>query len=95
MGILSQNTAQLSVSKCWAWRSRFPLAAPWRALAILRELRIQSGGRPLLVLYIFDPRRDALLLIGGDKTGDDRFYERLIPQAERLWEIYQKEQGFK
>ena len=61
----------------------------------LRELRIQSGGRPLRVLYIFDPRRDALLLIGGDKTGDDRFYERLIPQAERLWEIYQKEQGFK
>ena len=61
----------------------------------LRELRVQSGGRPLRVLYIFDPRRDALLLIGGDKTGDDRFYERLIPQAERLWEIYQKEQGFK
>jgi hypothetical protein len=61
----------------------------------LRELRIQSGGRPLRVLYIFDTRRDAVLLLGGDKTGDDRFYERLIPQAERLWETYQKEQGFK
>jgi hypothetical protein len=35
------------------------------------------------------------LLLGGDKTGDDRFYERLIPQAERVWEAYQKEQGFK
>ncbi len=61
----------------------------------LRELRVQSGGRPLRVFYIFDPRRDAVLLIGGDKTGDDRFYERLIPEAERLWETFQKEQGFK
>jgi hypothetical protein len=36
-----------------------------------------------------------VLLLGGDKTGDDRFYERLIPRAERLWETYQEEQGFK
>jgi hypothetical protein len=61
----------------------------------LRELRSQSGGRPLRVFYVFDPRRNAVLLIGGDKTGDDRFYERLIPVAERLWETFQKEQGFK
>ena len=61
----------------------------------LRELRAQSGGRPLRVFYIFDPRRDAVLLIGGDKTGDDRFYQRLIPLAERLWETFQKEQDFK
>lgn len=61
----------------------------------LRELRAQSSGRPLRVFYIFDPRRDAVLLIGGDKTGDDRFYQRLIPWAERLWETFQKEQGFK
>jgi hypothetical protein len=61
----------------------------------LRELRIQSGGRPLRVLYIFDPRRNAVLLVGADKTGDDRFYERMIPVAERLWDTFQKEQGFK
>lgn len=61
----------------------------------LRELRVQSGGKPLRVIYIFDPRRNALLLLGGDKTGDRRFYERLIPAAERLWETYRKEQGFK
>jgi hypothetical protein len=61
----------------------------------LRELRVQSGGRPLRVLYIFDPRRDAVLLVGADKTGDDRFYQRVIPLAERLWETFQKEQGFK
>lgn len=61
----------------------------------LRELRIQSAGRPLRVLYIFDPRRDAVLLLGGDKTGDGRFYQRAIPRAEQVWETYQKEQGFK
>jgi hypothetical protein len=60
----------------------------------LRELRAQSGGRPLRVLYVFDPRRDAVLLLGGDKTGDDRFYERMIPTAERIWDAYCDEQGF-
>ena len=54
----------------------------------LRELRIQSHGRPLRVMYAFDPKRQAVLILGGDKTGDDRFYQRLIPQAERLWDGY-------
>lgn len=27
----------------------------------------------------------AILLIGGDKTGDDRFYERMVPEADRLY----------
>lgn len=54
----------------------------------LRELRIQSGGRPLRVFYAFDPLRQAVLLLGGDKTGDDRFYTRLIPKAEAIWEKY-------
>lgn len=52
----------------------------------LRELRVQSGGRPLRVIYAFDPKREALLILGGDKTGDDRFYETIIPKAEKLWE---------
>jgi hypothetical protein len=54
----------------------------------LRELRIQSGGHPLRVFYAFDPTRSAVLLIGGDKKGDDRFYERMIPIAERIWLDY-------
>lgn len=37
--------------------------------AHMRELRVQSGGKPLRVFYAFDPRRMAILLIGGDKTG--------------------------
>jgi hypothetical protein len=34
-------------------------------------------------LYAFDPTRAAVLLTGGDKTGDDRWYKRAIPLAER------------
>lgn len=52
----------------------------------MRELRIQSLGKPLRVFYAFDPRRSAILLIGGDKTGDDRFYETFVPTADRLYD---------
>ena len=54
----------------------------------MRELRVQSGGHPLRVFYAFDPRRSAILLIGGDKTGDNRFYERMIPIADQLYDVY-------
>jgi hypothetical protein len=52
----------------------------------MRELRVQSGGRPIRVFYAFDPRRAAVLLIGGDKTGNDRFYQKFIPIADRLYD---------
>jgi len=52
----------------------------------MRELRIQHGGRPYRVLYAFDPRRVPLLLIGGDKTGDDRWYDIFVPIADRLYD---------
>jgi hypothetical protein len=52
----------------------------------MKELRTQHRGRPLRTLFAFDPRRNAILLIGGDKTGDDRFYERMIPLADRLYD---------
>ncbi len=54
----------------------------------LRELRIQSNGRPIRVFYAFDPKRQAVLILGGDKTGDKRFYESMIPQCERIWKEY-------
>ena len=52
----------------------------------MRELRIQHRGRPYRVLYAFDPRRTAILLIGGDKTGDNRWYETHVPLADRLYD---------
>ncbi len=54
----------------------------------MRELRTQSGGRPLRTLYIFDPFRTAILLIGGDKTGNDRWYEQSVPVADRIYQNY-------
>jgi hypothetical protein len=56
----------------------------------LRELRIQSHGHAIRVFYAFDPQRDAIVLIGGDKTGvsDDRFYREYIPRAERIFREY-------
>lgn len=52
----------------------------------MRELRVQSGGRPLRVFYAFDPRRSAILLLGGDKTGNDRFYARFVRRADDLYD---------
>lgn len=52
----------------------------------MRELRIQIRGRPFRTLYAFDPRRVAILLIGGDKTGEDRWYEEFVPQADDLYD---------
>lgn len=52
----------------------------------MRELRAQAGGDPLRMLYAFDPRRTAILLVAGDKTGDDRWYETNVPIADRLFE---------
>lgn len=54
----------------------------------LRELRVQHQGRPLRILYAFDPRRSAILLLGGDKTGDDRWYNEQIPVADRLYQAH-------
>lgn len=59
----------------------------------MRELVIQSQGKPLRVFYMFDITRDAVLLCGGDKTGDKRFYDRMVPMAEEIWKQYLKEQG--
>jgi hypothetical protein len=52
----------------------------------MRELRIQHQGRPYRVLYAFDPRRAAILLIGGDKTGNDRWYDEYVPVADRIYD---------
>jgi hypothetical protein len=60
-------------------KSRFPN---------MKELRTQVGGAPLRTFFAFDPRRTAILLIGGDKTGDKRFYERMIPLADDLYAVY-------
>lgn len=59
----------------------------------MRELRVQSKGNPIRLLYAFDPRRIAIVLLGGDKTGDKRWYEKFIPIADRLYDEHLQEIG--
>lgn len=52
----------------------------------MRELRVQYKGDPWRILYAFDPRRTGILLLGGDKTGDGRWYEEHVPIADQLYD---------
>jgi hypothetical protein len=52
----------------------------------------------LRALYAFDTRRAAILLIGGDKAGDESWYDRFVPIADSLFDdhlktIKQEEKG--
>jgi hypothetical protein len=56
----------------------------------MKELRGELGGKSdkeyLRVLFAFDPRRTALLLLGGDKTDDPSWYDRFVPIADDLFD---------
>ena len=57
----------------------------------MKELRAKVEERHLRVLYAFDPRRTAVLLIGGDKTGDPKWYEKFVPMADDLFDRHLKD----
>lgn len=61
----------------------------------MKELRTKVEDKQLRVLYAFDPKRTALLLIGGDKTGNPNWYEHFVPIADRLFDEHLKELGRK
>jgi hypothetical protein len=50
--------------------------------ANMKELRVQIAGDPWRILFAFDPKRSAVLLIGGNKRGDKRWYKTHIPIAD-------------
>ncbi|MGH7688127.1 MAG: type II toxin-antitoxin system RelE/ParE family toxin [Gemmatimonadaceae bacterium] len=52
----------------------------------MRERLVQHKGHPYRVLYAFDPRRSVIPLIGADKTGHDRWYDEVVPVADRLYD---------
>lgn len=54
----------------------------------LKELRVQSLGNPFRIVFVFDPKRNALLLVGGNKKGVSRFYEKIILEAEEIYKEY-------
>ena len=53
------------------------------AIANLKELRFEYDGAPIRILFAFDPKRQGVILLGGSKQGDKRWYETNIPIAER------------
>jgi|HubBroStandDraft_1064217.scaffolds.fasta_scaffold17344_4 hypothetical protein len=57
----------------------------------MKELRGKVDDRLLRVLFAFDPHSTALLLIGGDKTGDPTWYDRFVPIADNLFDDHLKE----
>ena len=61
----------------------------------MKELRGKVEERHLRVLFAFDPRRTALLLIGGDKTGDPKWYERFVPIVDALFDRHLRQLGTK
>ena len=71
----------------------FPYSSGITGSPKLRELRIQHAGKPYRILYAFDPKRNAILLLGGKKTGTARWYEKHGPKAEKLLIAYLKETG--
>jgi hypothetical protein len=59
----------------------------------LRELRVKASGHAIRVFYVFDPARQAVLLVAGDKTGrnTEDFYEEYIRIAEQEYADYLEE----
>ncbi len=75
-------------NRLWVFRTA---AGSMGQRTVICELRTQQGGKPLRTLYAFDPRRSAILLIGGNKTGDDRWYDVQVHIADRLYDAHLKQ----
>ena len=54
----------------------------------MKELRIQYKGEPWRILFAFDPKRQAILLVGGNKSGNKKWYHENIPIADQRYEKY-------
>ncbi|MBW4570310.1 MAG: type II toxin-antitoxin system RelE/ParE family toxin [Tolypothrix carrinoi HA7290-LM1] len=54
----------------------------------MKELRIQYKGEPWRILFAFDPKRQAILLVGGNKSSNKRWYKENMPIADKRYEKY-------
>ena len=54
----------------------------------MKELRVKTSSAQVRIAFAFDPKREAILLVAGDKCGvnERRFYRQLIARAEALYE---------
>lgn len=55
--------------------------------ANMKELRFRAGGGVWRIAFAFDPRRNAILLVAGNKAGvsEKKFYARLIEKADKRY----------
>ena len=58
------------------------------AFTNMKELRVQFRGKPWRILFAFDPERAAILLVGGSKQGDKRWYKKHIPIADERFRLH-------
>lgn len=58
----------------------------------MKELRIQSKGNLIRAFFAFDPTRTGIILCAGEKTGKEkRFYDEMIPVADREFSAHLEE----
>lgn len=93
MGIPEEISAVVEVLEASGVTLGFPYSSKVNASDYdhMRELRVQHKGDPYRILYAFDPRRMAILLIGGNKTGDDRWHKKYVPVADKLYRKHLEE----
>lgn len=58
----------------------------------LKELRLQYKRSPIRILFAFDPKQQAVIILGGSKQADKRWYDTNIPIAEKLFSGYLERQ---
>jgi hypothetical protein len=58
--------------------------------ANMKELRVDTADKVLRIAFAFDPERNGILLIAGDKSGvgQKQFYKRLIAKADELFDAH-------
>ena len=55
----------------------------------MKELRVQSKGKPIRIFFAFDPARKGILLCAGNKAENEkRFYKTMIPLADKEYQIH-------
>lgn len=54
----------------------------------MKELRVSNKKHVFRIFYAFDTKRKAIMLLGGDKRGDKRFYDKMIPIADKILDRY-------
>jgi hypothetical protein len=85
--------AQLAVIKQFGPSAKRPRVDTLKASkhANMKELRFDAGGGVWRAAFAFDPKRQAVVLVAGDKSGvgnEDRFYKGLIKKADERFDAH-------